>query len=113
MNENSLEIECEQPHYIACECCGENITRLTRFVYDNHDAFAYYYAHIEPINHQDFIKCLIVICEFDKNDEIIHKIGFPIVLWNNRGVVVTTLLNTDEILWKSIADVEMLDRDAA
>lgn len=114
MSENLLmKIECEPPHYIACQCCGENITRLTRFVYKNHNAFAYYYGEIEPKKHNDFIKCLVVICEFDDNDEIVHKIGFPIVLWNNQGLIATTLLNADEIAWQNIANVEILNRESA
>lgn len=114
MNENPLiEIECEPPHYMACECCGENITRLTRFVYQNHNAFAYYYGEIEPNKHSDFIKCLVVICEFDENDKIVHKIGFPIVLWDNQGVVATTLLDADETSWQNIPNVEILNRESA
>lgn len=114
MNESTrIQIECEPPHYIACECCGENITRLTRFVYQNHNAFAYYYGEIEPNKHSNFIKCLVVICEFDDNNEIIYKVGFPMMLWDNQDVVVTTLLNADEVAWQTIADVKILNRKNA
>lgn len=81
-------------------------------VYQDNHAFAYYYAHIEP-HHHDFVKCLVVICEFDDNDTICHKIGFPIVLWNNQGLIATTLLNADEIAWQNIANVEILNRESA
>lgn len=108
----SLLIECEPPHQIVCECCQENIIRLTRFVYQDNHAFAYYYAHIEP-HHHDFVKCLVVICEFDATDEIIHKIGFPLVLWDNNGLIATTLLNADEIVWQNLADVAILNRENA
>lgn len=113
MSEYFLQIECESPQCHTCERCGDDFVRLTRFVYKNHDVFAYYYAHIEPKSHQDFIKCLIVICEFDDDNEIIHKIGFPAVLWNNDGVIATTLLNADEIPWQDIADMEILNRESA
>lgn len=112
MNENPLiEIECEPPHYFACQCCGENIIRLTRFVYKNDNAFAYYYGEIQP--HNEYIKCLVVMCGFDDDGEINRKIGFPLMLWQNQDGVITTLLNADEIPWQDIANMEILSRESA
>ncbi|OOS05039.1 hypothetical protein SAMN02745664_10944 [Moraxella cuniculi DSM 21768] len=106
-----IEIECEEPHYITCVCCQENITRLTRFVYHNNDAFAYYYAEIQPNSHGQNIKCLIVMCEFDENNEMINRVGFPLMLWDNQDHIATTLLNADKVSWKNIKDVEILNRE--
>lgn len=39
-----IEIEFEQPNVYLCECCGNEIKKLTRFVYKNDDAYAVYYA---------------------------------------------------------------------
>lgn len=59
------------------------------------------------------MKCLVVICEFDTTDKIINKIGFPLVLWDNNGLIATTLLNADEIVWQNLADVAILNRENA
>lgn len=49
-----LEIEFEDPTVDQCECCGAEEVRLTRFVYQDGDAFAVYYAkftrgHSKPV----------------------------------------------------------------
>lgn len=111
MSQN-FEIEFEKPHFISCECCGEKIIRLTRFVYQNNDAFAYYYAEIQPHLEEKRIKCLVVICEFE-GDEIVKKIGFPLGLWENENGYVVSLLNADEIPWQNIENVEIINREIA
>lgn len=108
--QEKLSIEFEEPYYIPCDCCGENIVRLTRFVYKGDDAFAYYYAEFQPHLQEKRVNCLVVICEFE-GDEISKKIGFPLVLWENEEGFITTLLNADETPWYPIDDVEFLDRE--
>lgn len=108
--EKQLFIEFEEPNLIPCDCCGENIVRLTRFVYQNDDAFAYYYAEIQPHIQNKIVKCLVVICEFE-GDEIAKKIGFPLQLWEREQDFVVTLLNSDETPWSNIDDIEILNRE--
>lgn len=108
--QEKLSIEFEDPHYISCYCCGEDIIRLTRFVYQGDDALAYYYAEIQPHTEEKKIIALVVICEFE-GDEISRKIGFPLGLWENEQGFITTLLNANETPWYPIDDVEFLDRE--
>lgn len=108
--QEKLSIEFEDPHYIPCDCCGEDIIRLTRFVYQGDDALAYYYAEIQPHTEEKKIIALVVICEFE-GDEISRKIGFPLGLWENEQGFITTLLNANETPWYPIDDMEFLDRE--
>lgn len=39
-----IEIEFPDAEISKCECCGGTTTRLTRFVTQDGDAFAFYYA---------------------------------------------------------------------
>ena len=39
-----IEIEFEKPNYTTCKCCGNQVTWLTRFVYKDNEAIAFYYA---------------------------------------------------------------------
>jgi hypothetical protein len=39
-----LTFELQEPHSSSCECCGGVTTSLTRFVYEDGDAYAIYYA---------------------------------------------------------------------
>lgn len=104
-----IDIEFETPHEAICDCCGEKSVRLTRFVYQNNDAFAYYYAEILPHVQDKKIKALLVICEFE-GGEIIRKIGFPLGLWQNETGFAVSLLDADEVPWQNIDHVEILNR---
>jgi hypothetical protein len=49
-----ISIEFDPPKTERCKCCGGVNTRLTRFVYNNGDAYAIYYAlfsYSHPLEH--------------------------------------------------------------
>jgi hypothetical protein len=49
-----IEIEFEEPHILECECCGKPVKRLTRFVYQDGDAFAVYSAQFTPSHEEKY-----------------------------------------------------------
>ena len=107
-----ITIEFEKPQFEKCNCCDAKITRLTRFVYQNNEAFAYYYAKIEDHSNPKVVECLVVLCEWDDNDEnIIKKTGFALTIWVKDDNFNVTLINKDECAWKNIPEVEILDRE--
>lgn len=57
-----IEIEFEKPNYTTCECCGNQVTWLTRFVYKDNEAIAFYYATFTEHAEKKEVKCLIGIC---------------------------------------------------
>ncbi|GJQ07275.1 hypothetical protein CAPN010_14330 [Capnocytophaga cynodegmi] len=107
-----ITIEFEAPKFEKCNCCNANITQLTRFVYQDNEAFAYYYAKFEDHNDPKVVECLVVLCEWDENnEEIIKKTGFPLKIWAKDDNYNITLTNKDECPWKNIPEVEILDRE--
>ena len=60
-----IEIEFEKPNYTTCKCCGNRVTWLTRFVYKNNEAIAFYYATFTEHAEEKEVKCLIGICEWE------------------------------------------------
>ena len=107
-----ITIEFEKPQFEKCNCCDAKITRLTRFVYQDNEAFAYYYAKIEDHSDPKVVECLVVLCEWDDNNEnIIKKTGFALTIWVKDDNFNVTLINKDECAWKNIPEVEILDRE--
>ena len=107
-----ITIEFEKPQFEKCNCCDAKITRLTRFVYQNNEDFAYYYAKIEDHSDPKVVECLVVLCEWDDNNEnIIKKTGFALTIWVKDDNFNVTLINKDECAWKNIPEVEILDRE--
>lgn len=107
-----LRIEFEEPQFEKCNCCNAKITRMTRFVYQDNEAFAYYYAKFEDHSNPKIAECLVVLCEWDENnDKIIKKTGFPLKIWEKDDNFNITLTNKDESPWKNIPEVEILDRE--
>lgn len=109
-----LNIEFEAPDIQPCHCCGADVTRLTRFVYQDGDALAYYYALLEAHSQPRAAMLLVVMCEWNaEGDRIIRKTGFPLRMWEGADNFNFALLNKDECPWQDLPDVHILSRDAS
>lgn len=109
-----IKIEFNEPHYSTCECCENKVTWLTRFVYDDNQAFAYYHATFSHAEDGDkFVKGLIVICEWDDDNKAYSKaIGFPIVIFiDEDNKINVSLINQDEIPWTEVPKGVILNRE--
>lgn len=60
-----IEIEFEEPKTTKCECCG-NTARLTRYVYQDNDAFSVYYVLFTEGHDEQAVYCLIWLGEWGK-----------------------------------------------
>lgn len=111
-----IKIEFEEPNYSTCECCGNKVTWLTRFVYNDNDAFAFYYASFTEHSGVKEVKCMINICEWDapESEGYTKATGFPLLLWideKEQGNI--SLLDKTDVPWESILKGEILDREDA
>lgn len=107
-----LSIEFEAPDTQSCSCCGQDVTRLTRFVYQGGDALAYYYALLEAHSQPRAAMLLVVMCEWSaEGDHIVRKTGFPLRMWEGTDNFNFALLNKDECPWQDLPDVHILSRD--
>ena len=80
-----IEIEFEKPNYTTCECCGNQVTWLTRFVYKDNEAIAFYYATFTEHTEKKEVKCLIGICEWENPESEEYIIGKSKCLkWQNE-----------------------------
>ncbi|MGX2950818.1 hypothetical protein ACWIUA_07965 [Ursidibacter sp. B-7004-1] len=101
-----IRFEYEKPYKTRCDCCDKAITNLTRFVYEDRTALAYYYANLEEHFEDKFVDCLVVFCDFDEHNEIVNRTAFPIKIWQDVDNFYTSLRNKDESPW---ADLDKLD----
>jgi len=97
-----IKIEFEEPKFSRCECCSNTTTRLTRYVYQNGDAFAVYYllftnGHKEKIAHS-----LIGLGEWGEEGSPNLRKAFAVNIWDdgdNWSVVVT---DKEESPWSHV-----------
>lgn len=109
-----IEIEFENPHYIKCDCCGKAMTRLTRFVYQNEDAFAIYYAQFTPSHEEKITRLLIGIGEWDTEDEITMKYGFSVHIWQDAENWVCRVTDKEFCPWSNVDALgQILNREEA
>ena len=100
-----IEIEFEEPNIFKCECCGNETKKLTRFVYNNDDAYAVYYAQF-TLGHKDkAVSGIVSLGEWGEGSESSSRTAFPFRIWSNEENYQVGLLDKDESPW---SDVELL-----
>ena len=111
MNRTMIEIEFETPIEDKCVCCGEEEIRLTRFVYQDGDAFAVYYAKFTK-NHDDkVVYGLIGLGAWGEGAEPFDRIAFSFKIWTNNDNYQVGLTDREESPWKEVDFLgKILDR---
>jgi len=110
-----INIEFEEPVEEICECCGNKTVRLTRFVYQNDDAFAVYYAQYTEAHEGKYINGLIGLGEWG-DDEVgpEARLAFPFQIWSNDENFVVRLVDSEESPWSHVSFMgKILDREEA
>ena len=100
-----IEIEFEDPTVDKCECCGKEMVRLTRFVYQDGDAFAVYYAKFTKSHEEKIVYGLISLGEWGEGSEPENRKAFPFKIWTNQTHFQVGLTDKEESPW---SDVEYL-----
>lgn len=103
-----LRIEYEDPVKSVCECCGNTTFRLTRFVYQDDDAFAVYYAQFTHGHDNKRLSGIIGLGEWG-NDEIgpEGRLAFPFQIWQKDDNWVVGMVDACDSPW---SDVTFLGR---
>ena len=97
-----IEIEFETPTVDKCECCGQEEVRLTRFVYQNGDAFAVYYAKFTKHHSDKVVHGLIGLGEWGDGKGPKDRIAFPFRIWTNQNNYQVGLTNKNESPWSEV-----------
>lgn len=109
-----IEIEFEEPVLDNCECCGKEIVRLTRFVYQDDDAFAVYYAKFTKGHSDKVVNGIIGLGEWGENGQPEDRLAFPFLIWIDETDYNVGLVNADESPWSHVTNLgRILDRDEA
>ena len=109
-----IEIEFEDPTVDTCECCGKEMVRLTRFVYQEGDAFAVYYAKFTKSHEDKVVYGLISLGEWGEGGEPINRKAFPFKIWTTQTHYQVGLTDKEESPWNGVEYLgEILNRSEA
>ncbi len=100
-----IEIEFENPTVDKCECCGDEMVRLTRFVYQDGDAFAVYYAKFTRTHSDKVVYGLISLGGWGDGTGPDDRHAFSFRIWTSEENYQVGLTDKEESPWK---DVEYL-----
>jgi len=109
-----IEIEFEDPIIDKCDCCGDEMVRLTRFVYQNGDAFAVYYAKFTKTHDDKVVYGLISVGGWGEGTGPDDRLAFPFRIWTNEENYQIGLTGKEESPWKDVDFLgQILDRQEA
>ena len=101
-----IEIEFNEPRVSACDCCGGPITRLTRFVSQNGDAFAIYYAMFSNRHTPRLVRTIIGIGEWPgwETDEAVPaaRVAFAMELRVGTDNYEVSVIDAAESPWSHV-----------
>lgn len=102
-----IEIEFTEPETSKCECCGNTTTRLTRFVTQDGDAFAIYYAAFSEAHHENGVIGIVSIGEWWDGTTPELRDAFAFRLWEGEDNYNVTIMDAGESQW---SDVDLIGR---
>ncbi|AZA99576.1 hypothetical protein EG359_08105 [Chryseobacterium joostei] len=108
-----LEIEFEEPNVGICDCCGNIITQLTRFVYLDDSAFAIYYANFTEGHEGKNVLGLISLGEWGTGDIPDCRTSFLFRLGIENDEYSVIILDGSESPWQNKILGKILHREEA
>ncbi|MGH9427585.1 MAG: hypothetical protein ACRD2L_14935 [Terriglobia bacterium] len=109
-----IRIECEEPVKEVCDCCGGTTIRLTRFVYENGDAFATYYGLFSDNHPAREVKLAVSLGGWGEGSSPKDRRSFALVLGDNESEYQVKIVDAEESPWQGVGVIgQMLDRDEA
>jgi hypothetical protein len=102
-----IEIEFPKPQTSICECCGGATTRLTRFVHEDGDAFAIYYAAFSDEHQESGVTGIISLGDWDEDSIPESRVAFAFRLWEGEETFNVTIFDASESQW---SDAKVLGR---
>ncbi len=109
-----IEIEFEEPKIKACDCCGQQVVTLTRFVYMDGDAFSVYYANFTRGHAERVVHGLIGLGKWGDDAKAADRVAFPFDIRTSENSYQVGLINANQSQWSDTTFLgKLLDRDEA
>jgi hypothetical protein len=97
-----IEIEFEPPTTKLCECCGAETVSLTRFVLQDGDAHAVYYAQYSRGHEYDRINGMVSLGEWGDSAPPEDRVAFPFQLWASEDSYNVALTDASASPWSHV-----------
>lgn len=109
-----IEVEFDEPKKEPCDCCGNTSTRLTRFVYQDGDAFSIYYVLFTKGHDEKSAYVLIGLGDWDEDAEPEKRTAFPVKIREDGDSWAVTVTNKTESPWRNVEFLgKIIDREEA
>lgn len=108
-----IKIEFEEPSFKKCECCDKETINLTRFVYQDDDAFAIYYLQFTKEHSEKIVTGIISIGDWGTDEEPKNRFAFPFKIWLSESDYQIGLIDKEESPWQHDLLGNILDRNTA
>ncbi|MCD0455453.1 hypothetical protein LPB85_08320 [Chryseobacterium sp. LC2016-27] len=108
-----LEIEFEEPLSEICDCCGNTTVKLTRFVYENDNAFAIYYIRFTKDHDDKEVLGLVSLGDWGTDEISENRTSFLFKLWFDNENWNVSILDGEESPWNSEILGKILQRQEA
>jgi hypothetical protein len=109
-----ITIEFEEPTKRVCECCGGMTTSLTRFVYEDGNARAVYYARFGDAHADRVVQGIVSLGDWGEGSGPWDRLAFPLEIRNADRQFQVGLVDAAGSPWAG-ADLlgRILDRSEA
>lgn len=109
-----LTFEFAEPDRSRCGCCGGVTISLTRFVYEDGDAYAVYYARFGEQHEPRVVEAVVSIGEWGEGAGPWDRRAFPLRLRAAETEYQVTVVDAAESPWQGVDLLgRMLDREEA
>jgi hypothetical protein len=109
-----LTFEFAEPDRSRCDCCGGVTISLTRFVYEDGDAYAIYYARFGEQHEPRVVEAVVSVGEWGEDAGPWDRVAFPLRLRAGESEYQVTVVDAEESPWQGVDLLgRMLDREEA
>ncbi|MBC7853535.1 MAG: hypothetical protein IAF94_08875 [Pirellulaceae bacterium] len=103
MDDNhDLTIEFEPPSTSACECCGGQNTRLTRYVTRDGNAYAVYFAMFSELHDLQHVSVLISMGDWDEEASPSARCAFYLRIRSTQEAFQVGVYDSEQSPWGEV-----------